>query len=178
MLSNVQAGDLCIAYGRSVTTSVAVPTGFTALKTFYSEENGPMWCAYRMIIAGDASANFNQQAGAVNYVTILAAFRPDVPIGGLVIQSTQHVEPTSGDPGDITVTPTGTPGVVFACYQSSAAVDPRGFSPAKDAEQTAVGANNIYMAWKVYNSSPSAVTISMDDEGTLNSLFGGYIAVV
>lgn len=179
MLSDVQAGDLCFVFGRCVHTGAfSSPTGFTDLKTFYSAENGPMWLGYRRILAGDASATFNNQAGGSFYVTNLAAFRPNSPIGSLVIPPFAQSDPTSGDPADVVFTPGGVPTVAIGCYHSDSPIDPRGFSPTKDGEIHATGADNVYLAWKIFNSSPAQVTISMDDEGALNSLIGGYVQVL
>jgi len=69
--------------------------------------------------------------------------------------------------------------IVLGCYVAAInAVNPRTFNPAKDGEiqATAVdGPEDLWLAYKIYNSSPADVSIDMDDEGLFNALVSCYI---
>lgn len=65
------------------------------------------------------------------------------------------------------------PVIMLATYSSSGAVFPRTFTPAKDGEQT--NGNTLYVAWKIYTSSPADVTIDMNDNGDANQIYSGFI---
>jgi len=88
---------------------------------------------------------------------------------------------TSGNPAAQTVNASGgaPPLIVLGCYVAAInAVNPRTFNPAKDGEiqATAVdGPEDLWLAYKIYNSSPADVAIDMDDEGLFNALVSCYI---
>jgi hypothetical protein len=104
----------------------------------------------------------------------LYVFRGNAPItmaSALSIASTFIAE----DPAPQVVSASGgvVPLIVLCGYRGALDVDPRSFTPSKDGEINPT--TTVYLAYKIYNSSPADVTVDMDDEGNGNALVSCYI---
>ena len=111
---------------------------------------------------------------------VLLVFRPNVPANSLSVGPTSVATISDINPVAQTIVATGgtAPLVVIGFYGSSGTIDPRTFtvggSAAKDGEVSE--SNNLYAAYKIYNSAPADVVVDMDDEGTDNVVCGNWIA--
>lgn len=128
------------------------------------------------ILTGSEGASFTGLSGSSNTCCkLLVIVRGNAPISSVGV-STVNNQVTTGNPtAQNNTSGSGTPPlIVFGWYMASAAVDPRTMSPAKDSEiNINAGSRDVWVAWKIYNSSPSNVSVDMDDEGTnyLRSFF-------
>lgn len=153
--ATTRAGDLIVVL--SFNTGASLPgytTGPSTITIFFSED---LFIAYKIATSADAGA-------VLTATDIIVVFRGNTPIK-TATQKDLHSEATVTAPSTQTVTSGSgkTPLIVLAGYYSGDLfVDPRGFTPAKDGEQD--NGPNDYLAWKIYNSSPSNVAVSMDDE--------------
>lgn len=182
----VQAGDLIVFLDSGQSTSAPAPgdtyeSGFTAIASAVSGGGtGTARVSLSCKIATGAEAD-----GSITGITGngsfersgLLIFRGDAPIASMTAASVNNPGSTDGNPAEQTVTSgSGTPPlVVLAVYRSTAAIDPRGFSPAKDGEINPV--TSLYLAYRIYNASPANVAVDMDDEGNSNILMSCYVAV-
>ena len=131
---------------------------------------------------GDAGAALSttNNSNSSEY-NVVAAFRPDVPLASFTVHDTDS-ELTSAAPGNQTVTASAgpVPLVVLGVWAGSSLgeISPRGMSPAKDGERRAgpSSGSQMWLGWKIYNTAPSNVTVSMDDEYANNLLGSLYIS--
>lgn len=170
--ATTQAGDIICVKEEGTVVSVA-PSGYTVLASTTG-----FVISYKIASGSDASASV--PSGAVLGPSArreLLVFRGDSPANSVTGHSPAAQNSPTAAPADQTVTSSGgvVPLVVLASYYSSGAIDPRGFSPAKDGEVNSD--TNSYFAYKIYNSSPADVTISMQDEGSSNKLASGYLQI-
>lgn len=173
--SGAAAGDLALMSGRLVGDTSTRASGWTLVEDFSNSANGAQWLMYRVLQSGDST--WTHAGGFSSYLTLMAVFRPDVPISNVVITDSDMVDPTDGDPGDIVMNSPGVPSAVWAYYQSASPPISPGMDPVSDGTVNFGGATNIIMAWKVFNTADQDVTISLGDHGTLNTIMGGAIQV-
>jgi len=159
---DILAGDLIVI----VTDTSGPPSGYTQINTDGSAQE------MSAKIADGTEGGTNPSGFLLGLV-----FRGDVPIKTFAAAS-PNAQITSGNPTAQNVTASsGTPPlVVIGSYWSSGAVNPRTMSPAKDGEVGFIS-DLGWLAYKIYNSSPSDVSVDMDDEGNNNSLMSLYISV-
>jgi hypothetical protein len=176
--AGIQAGDLLVLWdwaGAAGTPAETVPSGFSILAGA-SIANFRCILSYKIATGAEASAALTGMAGlAVNKALIVV--RGNRAISSVTAGSAA-AELTDGSPSSQSVTASGgtPPLVVVGGYAtgSGATVSPRTFSTTKDGE---VNPNNsLWLAWKIYNSSPADTSIDMDDEGSANGLASGYLA--
>ena len=108
---------------------------------------------------------------------ILIVFRGNTSIS-TVADFDGDFENTAGNPSSQTITSGSgiAPLLVLGAFLSDGTVNPRTFSPAKDGEVNGTtGVGDSWLAYKIYNSSPSDVTIDMDDEGSDQWLISIYL---
>lgn len=135
--------------------------------------------SYKIATGSETDIEF-LSTGSTQSSRILMVFRPNVAASTITVGdfsfSTSGVAPSS----QLVTAGSGTPPlIVLSCYDTNntatESIDPRGFSPTKDGEVSQdLG---FWSAWKIYNSSPANVTISMQDEGTGQGLSGYYLQV-
>lgn len=185
----VQAGDLLVLWDRSEQVAAppvasVIPAGFTSI----NDQQGPVGGFAHMIMSckiadgSEAGANLTGMSGTEYAHKALYVFRGDKPISAINIQDSSSSDETGSNPAAIVLNASGgaVPLVVLAGYTvyqgggGTIVVDPRSFSPAKDGEINPHG--SLYLAYKIYNTSPADVTIDMDDEGGENCLTGCFIS--
>lgn len=170
--ATVQAGDiLCLKEKGSAVN--AAPTDYTVLAN-----TAGIVISYKRATAADASATVPSGSSLVTATRReLLVFRGDVPANSITGHDPAADNQATGNPAAQVVNASGgtPPLIVLASYNSTGTVDPRSFTPAKDAEVNAD--TTSYFAYKIYNSSPADVTVDMDDEGSANMLASGYIQV-
>ncbi len=110
----------------------------------------------------------------------LAVLRGDVPIMSAGMSTPQTRGLTNSDPASISVTASGgqAPLCVLGFYCCSEGdVNPRTFTPAKDAEifGTAFSRNMVYIAWRFDAAVGQNTTIDMVNNGGQNGLIGCYL---
>lgn len=170
--ATVQAGDIiCVKENGSSVN--AAPSGYTILAN-----TAGIVLSYKIATGADASATVPSGSSLVAGTRReLLVFRGDVPANTVTGHDPAAINEATANPASQTVNASGgtPPLIVLASYNSTGAVDPRSFSPAKDAEVNTD--TTSYFAYKIYNSSPADVTVDMDDEGSTNKLASGYIQV-
>lgn len=177
--ADIAAGDLLVLYDMAVDSpapSAVVPTDFTIV-TNVSDSILRGIISYKIADGSEASASLTGMNGATQNRKALYVFRGDVAINTVSPQSVNQPAPTGGDPTaqSVTAGSGAVPLVVIAGYGSSGIIDPRTFSTTKDGE---INPNtNMYLAYKIYNSSPANTTIDMADEGVSNNLHSFYLEV-
>jgi hypothetical protein len=175
--SNVQAGDLIIISDVAVTIPAApssvVPSGFTlitpSLASGYRRQN----LSYKIASGSEGGSNIIGMDGTIDS-KLLIILRGSSSIESINV-STVNSEITSNNPvsQDVSSSEGTSPLVVIATYFSYDIIDPRTFSPSSDGEVNID--TYYYLNYKIYNSSPSDVTIDMDDEGDGMILQSFYI---
>lgn len=179
--ADIQAGDLLVlsdnAFNFSGSPTAVIPAGFTSIvNTVLTGGVGVQRAiiSYKIANGSEASATLTGMDADLER-KILLVFRGDIAIAS-ASPNVFGAEGTTGDPVQQNVSASGatSPLVILASYASVLnAIDPRTFSPAKDGE--VAGDTAFYLAWKIYNSSPSDVTVDMENEGE-SILQSGYIS--
>lgn len=188
----VIAGDLGILDDytqRSAADVTAVnPSGWTQYGTV-SVFPGPGSFGYRRIISyrifdGTESGSSVTGMDSTFDNKVMVTFRANEPIVSVTPTgfSGANASIIETDPAAQTVASGSgaAPLIVLGHYASQGLqVDPRTFtvggSAAKDGE--VAGDVYLYVAWKVYLSSPADVVVDQDDEGAINLLLSGYLQV-
>lgn len=175
----IEAGHLLVlldrATGKSSTPTTVLPSGFVSISNQTLGEARQI-LSYKIATGAEASASLTGMTGDFTMGKVLVVFEGDAAIASITPQDVGG-QATDGNPASQNVAAGGgaVPLVVLGAYGTFlAAVDPRGFSPAKDGEVSA-GSNHLYLAWKIYNASPANVDIDMDDEGGSNILQSCYL---
>jgi hypothetical protein len=164
----------------------SVPTDFVQISTatigLNDDSRGTL--SYKKATGAEASTSLTGMSGTGGATKILYVFRGDDPATTITVADPGQ-EATDGNPSPQTITAgSGTPPllVIGAYCTSASALDPRTFtvggSPAKDGETVADGSSIIsYLAYKIFNISPSDVVIDMDDESVDNILMSCYLQI-
>lgn len=184
--SGIQAGDLIVLLDRAEgdpfggVPASAVPTDFNTITdvnmTTASVEGIRTILSYKLANGTEGSSSLTGMAGTGRVDKALLVFRGDKAASTITVASANG-QATNGNPTAQNVTASSgiAPLVVIGGYTSEdtiPGVSPRTMSPAKDGE---VNPNtSLYLAWKIYNSSPADVSVDMDDEDE-NSLVSCYI---
>lgn len=184
-----QPGDLLVALVWCNAEAIDLPSGYTAITPMdgYGLASSFLRVYCRVASGGETSAPINNRndppVGARATTGTVVHFRAGAA-GAAGAGSWQFTGSAGGKPADITVALSGSgPTIAFGTYHSTGAIDPRGMSPEKSGEfnaPTASGVTHTYgkwIAWKIFDSGPTDVTISMDDEGNNNHLFAGAITL-
>ena len=182
--AGTMAGDVIVLLERDVaiTTPPAngVPSGFTLIGTQDDGSGVRSTASYGIAAGGEAGNPLGTgMTGGLAAERAIAVFRPDAPISSVGISAVGS-EVTTGDPSAQTVLSGGaaTPVIAFGAYgsRSPGTVSPRTFSPTKAGEVRADQVwGDSWLAWLIFNSSPSNVSVDMSDEGSLNQLMSWYL---
>lgn len=170
------AGDVAVLMDRALNNSgvptAVIPSGFTSVVD--DTINEARQIVSRKICTGSESGALTGMNGSNKNEKILIIFRSSSPPSSSVVNSLNN-EHTSGNPASqLCTSGSGTPPlIVVAAYGSQGSISSRGFSPAKDNEITS--SPNVYLAYKIYDSAPSNVTIDMNDDGVNNILQSFYL---
>ena len=182
--ADIIAGDMLVlldrAHGSSLPTDVT-PTGWTTLNNQSNGSTTRQNLSYKLAVGTEASSSITGMNGADNNWKIMQVYRPNVAATTLTAGGGVGTI-TNGDPAAQTITSSAgaAPLVVFGGYGVNDAnvIDPRTFtvggSAAKDGETA--NSTELYLAWKIYNTSPADVVIDQEDEGGQNTLNGGYVS--
>lgn len=178
----IQSGDLIVLIDRGFQASTTppadvTPTGFTRVGSSLTLASGlasvrqNAW--YKKADGTESGALTGLNADFAND-KVMIVFRGNTPASTLTLGGS-GAEITDGNPAAQNCPASGglAPLVVLGAYGSSGAVNPRTFSTTKDGEVNS--STSLYLAWKIYNSSPANSSIDMDDEGNLNTLQSFYI---
>lgn len=181
--ANINAGDIIVLEDRATNISTiptsVVPTGFTSISNLgwtAASVGIRSVLSYKVADGTEGGSTITGMSGNANTQKMLYVFRPNRAPSSVSVGS-MHEEYTESAPADQVVT-TGSsdvPAIVLAAYGSSGTISPRGFTPAKDGEINS--GTSAYLAYKIYNGSPADVTISMEDEGSRNSVQSCYLLV-
>ena len=176
--ANIQAGDLIVLLDRVSTGSVpatVVPSGFTSIRNDNDGTAVRMICSYKIAVGTEGGTSIAcMPPGIFEDGKALAVFRGNVPINSVTIGSSSG-QITNNDPTaqNVVVAAVAPPLIVFGAFVSNTTVDPRSFTPAKDAE---INPDTLlYLAWKIYNTAPADTAIDMADEGNGNGLQSFYL---
>jgi len=180
--ADIVSGDLLIfsdlATNIGLPASV-VPTGFTSLSSVSGGNNQRCITSYKIADGSEASATITGMDGNLSDRKVMVTFRGNVPFATASPNTWGGVNQITNPTAQTVTASGGTPPlIVFGVYGcADAAVDPRTFSTTKDGEVSQ--GTNLYVAWKIYMSSPADTDVDMDDEGGSfqNSLQSGYIAL-
>ena len=181
--ADVEAGDLIVlldkayeAFGSAPST--VIPSGFTSISNLTSGD--PLFIrqilSYKLAVGtegGTTLTGMTESFGATSKA--LYVFRRTAAASSLNL-STPNEQITSGNPTSQNVAASGgsVPLVVIGAYGTrTETLDPRTMSPAKDGEINPDV--TLYLAYKIYNSSPANVSVDMDDEGSVNILQSLYV---
>jgi hypothetical protein len=184
--AGINAGDLLVLHNKAEFTSGTgsnnIPSGFTSIGSLGITgavtigEN----VSYKIANGTESGSTLSGiSASNIVYRMALGVFRGNIAVSSVSVASFNS-QLTSGAVTNQTVTSSGgtPPLIVFAAYGDAASgnsISPRGFSPAADGEITA-DSDTQYLDYKIYNSSPSNHTISMDDEGVANMMISFYLS--
>jgi hypothetical protein len=136
--------------------------------------------SYKLLTSADVSAG---SVSVSSYPTsnrkLMAVFRPSLAINsGDLSAVSLNAQGTGGIPDNQTIALSSvtSPVIAFVTYYASSAVDPRGSSETMD--ELATTFSGHWVKYKIYNSNPQNIVISMEDEGTSNNLlsFGLVVA--
>ena len=178
--SDIVSGDLIFmldeALAGKVSPSEVIPTGFTAISSIGgspSPSNSRQIISYKIADGSEASASITGMLGS-SQNKIIAVFEGDSAIGSVAIQDISE-EVTTGNPSSQAITSGGgTPAlIVVGCYGSNGAVSPRTWTGGTATEINSAD-NETWFDYEIFNTSPSNITIDMDDEGSVNFLQGFY----
>lgn len=180
--ASITAGDLLVLWdmatnAATLPTSV-IPTGFTSIVDFTVGSVRKGIASYKIANGSEASASLTGMNGNTTNDKALYVVQGNQAIASATPTDVGS-EGTTGNPVAQTVTSGSgaAPLIVFGCYGSSGIIDPRTFTVggvgAKDGEINPD--TDLYLAYKIYNSSPADVVVDMDDEGT-NIMASFYIA--
>jgi hypothetical protein len=159
-----QAGDIAVLFDHQLNATDLTPTGFTqittnTLSTFRSN------ASYKLLVAGDPGATITGMNNATPR-KVMVVFRPNNPIT-TITPTLIGSQATSAAPTNQTLTGGTAPCLYFASYaKSTATVPTRGWTVGTPTELSSVSSNGVYVKYLVYNTAPSATTISMTDAGT------------
>lgn len=177
--ATIDAGDLLVLMDAAksligIPTTV-VPSGFTSLVNLSGNSFGKTIWSAKIALGTEDGASITGMDGASADDKVLMQFRGNVAISAFSTAQSPVGSAGEGDPGGVTITASGgvVPLIAFAGYSSLAAISPRTFSPAADAEISS--GTGGYAKYKIYNSSPANISIDMDDEDDFNALNGFYI---
>lgn len=189
--ADINAGDLLILLDHVLNNGAApaavTPSGWTQLLSVGAgaEAGGfqnRLTVSYKIADGTEGSSSISGHLADDGNEKLLVTFRPDTAITAVAATNSGGSN-VNTDPVAVAVNAgSETPPLLalgFYCTPS-AAIDPRTFtvagSPAKDGE---VGhtSTTLYLAWKIYITSPANVSVDMDDEGNLNILAGGVLEV-
>lgn len=189
MPSGIQAGDLIVVLDFGVTDpggppADATPSGFTQASTAAST-TARAKVSYKIAVGSESGASVNGMDGNIGEGKLTYVFRGNVPITSVVVND-PGAEMTDGNPVAQTVNASGAvvPLLVLAAYAcGTGVVNPRTFtvggSAAKDGEINVTdvisGDGDMWLAYKIYNSSPANVVVDMDDEGFDNTVLSCYL---
>lgn len=186
--ASVLAGDLIVVLDLSTHNSgsaptTVVPTDFTSIvNTLAPDGDQRQILSYKLAVGtegGTTLTGMEDDGVTVRACKCLYVFRRSPVAGSLTVAG---VVSTSVNTNPAAQNITASSGVVplvviggYGCFNSP--ISPRTFTPAKDGEIFGmIGSDDtMYLAYKIYNSSPANVSIDMDDEGSGNTLQGCYI---
>jgi hypothetical protein len=196
--ATAQAGDIAIFWDAAAdSTSFSTPintsiSGWTKVISQYfntgaggSGDQQQQQVFIKILTSGDVGSTIT--GSSVNTATgarrkIIAVFR------GTSISANSSInnytfngftsEYSSATPANKTITSSSgkTPSIAIALYRIGGSPSTYSFSPTQDGSQNG-GLDTTLMYWKMYNSSPSNITIGMTDGGNLNYLGGFYLSL-
>jgi hypothetical protein len=174
--SGISAGDLIVLFDWAVAGSLpayVIPEGFTEIADLSTGGYRGI-ISYKVSDGSDSSQSFTGMSGtaANKKMAVFGSDFDNISIGGVNTQITGGVpEPQTIPSGSVTP-----PVLCLAFYgiYLIGSIDPRGFDPSG----TELGGTNQYIVYKIYNSSPSDILVSMADESYVNLLASCYVQQV
>jgi hypothetical protein len=188
--SGILLGDLIViadAADGNTTPSAVTPTNFTAAVASTTATGIRMCLSYKLADGTEGGTVITGMAGngGGSAVKVCFVFRGNQPATAVTTNSPVS-EGTGNNPSAKNITSGSAilPLVVIGAYTAtvgSGGVNPRAMVPAKDGELEGVGNgsgfdHDLWMAYKIYNSSPADVAIDMEDEN-FNIIMGCYLTM-
>jgi hypothetical protein len=184
--ASIIAGDLIILVDRAQNTQFSgtlptdvTPSGFTrvgaslTLNASAGDFFGTRQNLWYKLAAGTETGNLTGMDGTNADKKAMYVFRGNIPATAITVGDAEG-SIIDTNPTALNCQASGgvAPLVVIGAYGSSAAIDPRTFSTTKGGEINPD--TQLYLAYKIYNSSPADSSIDMDDEGFRNTLQSAY----
>lgn len=178
-------GDLAVLLinngGLYNSTAPNTPSGWTSIYSGTSGEYGTRMC-YKILTSGNPGSSVSMTSNVVSAGMVV--FNLSSGAISTVTASTANHQETTANPSSQSVTASsGAPPLVV--IGRADALDGTGFSvetPAMDGAATGTSASgtyrhDVYLAYKIYNSSPANHTLDMSDLGIVNFLASFYLEV-
>jgi hypothetical protein len=167
-----------VAFGGTGSPTAVTPSGFTNMCNasgivgstgFYRTMTSFKLCT------GSESGSLSGMNGNISNKKGMLILRGNIQFATIGGAGAQNGSMTDSNPSAIVVAASGgtPPLLVIGCYHSAGAIDPRTFSTTKDEEQS-FHTNTMWIAWKLYLTSPADTSIDEDDEGNQNIVQGFY----
>lgn len=178
--ASVVAGDVAVLVDRAQSNTTApttvVPSGFSSVsdETLTAGGKGYRQIVSRKVLVGGESGSITGMNGGDSNDKVLLVFRGDTAVTTMTVNSL-NAQMTDSNPSAQTCTASGgvAPLIVIGAYGASGSIATRTMTPAKTGEVNS--SNNLYLAYKLYNSSPANVSIDMGDDGNANCLQSFYL---
>lgn len=181
MPASVASNDLAIVCDYcfdTVTPTEVVPSGFTLFGTSLTQTVGVnirRVLSYKVLAGSEGGSSLTGMNSGFTRNKSILVFRSSVAgTWGTPQDIAEFLD--AGNPTSQTINVGSAPLVAVAYYNVlSGTLSPRSFSPSEDAEVTVDG-TIAYAKYKIYNSSPSNITVDSEDEGNGNHLSSFYVA--
>lgn len=173
--ASVIAGDVLVLFDRPIssgTPSNVTPTGWSVGNNQVIT-NFRMNISYKLAVGADAGATVTGMNGNVSNAKMMYVFRPNIAALVLTLGNPQG----GASSGAVSVTTTAGSGVaplvVIGAWSQNGSISSRTMSPAKDGEINA--SSSAYLGYKIYNTSPANVTVSISSATSANSAQALYL---
>lgn len=183
--ASAQAGDVAVLYdvaGSSVTPSLVTPPGWLNRVNRVNTDlsNTRLAVHTKILSSGDPGSVITGMSGDSRNDKIMVVFRPDAVISNMAASAFTDEFTNSAPSSQIIAASGASPPIIVlggcGVYNATAAFSTA--SPAFDA-QIASTNGRLRIGYKLYNagSTPADHTIGMNDLGSGNSLWGGYLTL-
>ena len=187
LLSTIQAGDLLVLVQKASKSTTApphvVPPGWTSVGSFGFNATTfatRLGAVFKIAVSADASKTITGMNGSSSNAKVALVFRPSTPLT-TAAKFGNSFEVTNGNPSDKVIASGGgtPPLVVFGAFGELNNTNPasRAMSVTEDGEVDSSSSDDVFCKYKIYNTAPANITMSMDDEGAKNALGGWWIEV-
>jgi hypothetical protein len=177
-------GDFAVLFdsatGILIPTTV-VPSGWSSISNVSEVELGPLKCirsivSYKSLVSGDPGSSITGMYAGIFDATdrkIIMVFRPNFSVQNTSILSVNGA--TNSNSQTITITESQPPILAFAHWASNGTISSRGVSGITMNEVS--NTTGQYASYKIFNSNEttSDATISMSDNGSVQSLQSFYV---
>ena len=174
--STVIYGDLLLIFDKAINSTgeptTVIPSGFTQISYGFNDVRKHI-ISYKIADNSDANRIVSTLDGTATEGSGLFVFRPSSPISSIEILGLNEVQ-TDGDPSSQTLNISSeiNPLIVIGAFGQQTSTSAT-FTPTQDGELSILTSNRF--RYKIYNTSPSNVTVDEGDGGLSNYLASFYI---